>query len=236
MRAGVLAAGLGERLRADGVEQPKSLVLVGGRPLLAHALAAVRDAGAEDAVVVVNDADADAVEEALALVGPPLPVRLVRRTTASSLETFSVVAPHLLDAPRALVAMVDGVFPPGAARGFGRALRDLAAGEGLIGVSDRRDDDRPLRVAFADDTRRIQAIGPGAEASPWATAGLYCLPERAFASAERALAEGLGALRHHLSGLVTAGVPLRAHPLGEVVDVDRADDLGEAERLLGAAS
>lgn len=236
MRAGVLAAGLGERLRADGVEEPKSLVRVAGRPLLVHALAAVRDAGADDAVVVVNDADAAAVEAALGLEDPPLPVRLVRRTTASSLETFCVVAPHLVGAPRALVAMVDGVFPPGAAAGFGAALGELREGEGLIGVSDRRDDDRPLRVAFDADTGRVRAIGPGAEASPWATAGLYCLPERAFAFAERALAEGLGALRHHLSGLVAAGVPLRAHALGEVVDVDRADDLGEAERLLGAAS
>ena len=108
MKAGVLAAGLGERLRADGVEEPKSLVRVGGRPLVLHALAAVRDAGADDAVVVVNDAHASAVEKALADAEPPLPVQLVRRTTASSLETFSVVAPHLVDAPRALVAMVDG--------------------------------------------------------------------------------------------------------------------------------
>ena len=34
-----------------------------------------------------------------------------------------------------------------------------------------------------------------------------------------------------LGELVRDGVPLRAHLLGDVVDVDRADDLSEAERL-----
>jgi len=44
------------------------------------------------------------------------------------------------------------------------------------------------------------------------------------------LEEGLGALRAYLERLVEMGVALRAHPLGAVVDVDRPDDLQEAER------
>ncbi len=234
MKAGILAAGLGERLRSGGITAPKALVRVGGRMLISHALSAVAEAGAREAVIAVNDRDADAVGSALQDDAPPIPFELMQRTTASSFETFAFLAPRLRDESHALVAMVDGIFEPGAASRFGDVARELTEvstedpPEGLIGVTDRRDEDRPLRVTF-EAGGRILAIGPGAEGSPWSTAGLYLLPERAFASALRA--EGLGALRDLLARLVGSGLRLRAQPLGVVVDVDQPDDLAAAELL-----
>lgn len=237
MKAAVLAAGLGERLRADGVATPKALVRVAGTPLVAHALAAVAAAGATEAVVAVNDRDADAVAALLAASPPGLPVRLLRRTTASSLETFALAATSLLEqgARHAIVAMVDGVFPRGVLAPFAfeadRVARGAAAPfEGLIGVSDRPDDDRPLRVR-ADSAGRVVAIGPGAEGSKLATAGLYLLPERALRRGPELLAAGAGALRELLTAIVEEGEVLRALQLGAVVDVDRLDDLRAAESL-----
>jgi FMN phosphatase YigB (HAD superfamily)/CTP:molybdopterin cytidylyltransferase MocA len=234
MKAGILAAGLGERLRSGGIATPKALMRVGGRTLLGHALAAVAEAGASQAVVAVNDRDAGPVGLALREDAPPIPVELVQRTTSSSFETFALLASRLRGESHALLAMVDGVFEPGAASRFGEAVRAVLAGsaedapDGLIGVTDRRDEDRPLRVRV-DGGSRILAIGPGAEGSRWSTAGLYLLPARAFVLADSA--EGVGALRDHLARLVGCGIRLRAEPLGAVVDVDRPDDLAAAERL-----
>ena len=202
--------------------------------LLSHAIAAVSEAGAREALIAVNDRDAAAVGSALRDDAPPIPFELVQRTTASSFETFALLAPRLRGESHALVSMVDGVFQPGAAFRFGKVARELLKTsapdppEGLIGVTDRRDEDRPLRVAF-ETGGRILAIGPGAESSPWSTAGLYLLPRQAFASTT--LAEGLGALRELLARLVERGMRLRAQPLGVVVDVDRPDDLAAAELL-----
>ena len=54
MKAVVLAAGKGMRLRplTDGC--PKPLLLVGGRPLLEWLILRVREAGIEDVLVVTN--------------------------------------------------------------------------------------------------------------------------------------------------------------------------------------
>lgn len=245
MKAAVLAAGRGERLRADGIATPKPLLPVAGQPLLGHALRALRRVGADDVLVVVNERDADAVATALPALAEGLPVRLLRRTTASSLETFAVAAEALAGTPHALVAMVDGVFGAEGLGRFAARARALDAGarpagapalDGLVGVTARPDDDAPLRVA-TDERGRVLAIGPDAEAwSPGpalATAGLYLLPDRALAAAPRALAEGVPALRGLLSRLVPSGLALEAVDLGTVVDVDRADDLPDAERLGG---
>jgi NDP-sugar pyrophosphorylase family protein len=236
VRGGILAAGLGERLGPARLGEPKALLRVAGRPLLRHALEAVLAAGAREARIAVNEHDAGRVERALAVEPPPLPVTLLLRSTASSLETFARLAPWLRSGGRhAIVSMVDGVFEPGAAAAFGREVARLAAApegpvDGLIGITDRADDDAPLRVAV-DGQGRVQAIGPGAAGSPYATAGLYCLPARAFELAPAPAEAARARLRDFLAGLVGAGLRLRAHPLGKVVDVDRPDDLAEAEAL-----
>ncbi len=239
MRAGILAAGFGERLRAGGLDVPKPLVQVAGRPLLAHALHAVTAAGADEAIVAVNARDAEDVEAMLAASPAEIPVRLLRRTTASSLETFSLLAPELAaDGARfALVAMVDGVFGQSALASFAEAAARLMGGgagesEGLIGVTRRPDDDRPLRVR-TDGAGRILAIGPGAESSPLSTAGLYLLPRKVLLRAHDFLAAGGGALRELLAAVVAEGVRLERFDLGDVVDVDRLDDLAAAESLAG---
>jgi len=241
VKAGILAAGLGERLLADGVKTPKALLHVAGRPLLYHALAAVAAAGAREALVAVNERDADAIEALLAAAPPALPVRCLRRTTASSLETFANVASALLaeGARHALIAMVDGVFPgralPAFATAAARIVRgDAAAPEGLIGVSRRPDEDRPLRV-LADAQGRILAIGPGARSSALTTAGLYLLPERALRRGPELLEAGRGALRELLAAIVREGMQLEICELGDVVDVDRLDDLAAAEVVAGCA-
>jgi len=238
LRAGILAAGLGERLAPACSGGPKALVRVAGRPLLHHALEAVAAAGAREARLAVNERDAEAVARVLEAEPPPASVHVTLscRSTASSLETFARLAPWLGEGERhAIVAMVDGVFAPGAVAGFGRAAAELAMDpgdgtQGLIGVTDRQDEDGPLHVAF-DAAGRVRALGPAAVGSRFSSAGLYLLPRRAFELAPEP-AEAAGArLRDFLAGLVGAGLRLRAHRLGPVVDVDRPDDLAEAERL-----
>lgn len=75
--AAVLAAGLGKRMRSA---LPKVLHEVGGRPMLLRVLAAVRQAGVDEAIVVTGNG-ASAVEDAVASAADlaPMPVRFARQ-------------------------------------------------------------------------------------------------------------------------------------------------------------
>lgn len=53
-QAVILAAGEGVRLRPFTYELPKSLLPVGGRPLVAHTLTALRDHGIRDIVIIIG--------------------------------------------------------------------------------------------------------------------------------------------------------------------------------------
>ena len=50
----VLAAGLGSRLHGVQADRPKGFVEVGGRPIIAHSVAALRRAGVTEFVFVVG--------------------------------------------------------------------------------------------------------------------------------------------------------------------------------------
>lgn len=54
MKAVILAAGEGTRLRPLTLMRPKHLIPVGGRPLLAHLLSSLKTAGVDEALIVVH--------------------------------------------------------------------------------------------------------------------------------------------------------------------------------------
>jgi regulator of ribonuclease activity A len=66
MKAGIIAAGHGERLHAAGITTPKPLLAIGGRPLIARAIETARLAGATEIACIVNAiADLDLGVQAL---------------------------------------------------------------------------------------------------------------------------------------------------------------------------
>ena len=54
LKAVVLAAGEGRRLRPLTFTRPKHMIPIGGKPLLEHHLSCIRDAGIKEILLVVN--------------------------------------------------------------------------------------------------------------------------------------------------------------------------------------
>lgn len=228
MKAGIIAAGLGERFRRAGVVTPKPLVEVAGRTLLERAIDAAADAGAEEIALIVN-AEYGAVERFVRERTWPVAVGVTVKTTPNSMESLFALEPRLRDAPFLLLT-VDAVLPRGAPAALARA--GLEAGPaGTLAVTTFVDDEKPLRVAL-DDARRITGIGAGAAASPWITSGVYFFFPVVYAHVDEARRRGLGALREYLALLVEKRCRLGAFPIGRSIDVDCPQDVAAAERFL----
>ena len=107
MKAGIIAAGLGERFRNAGFTTPKPLLVVAGKTLVERAIDTAAAAGAEEVALIVN-AEYPEVKQYVRDHRWPVPVRLTVKTTASSMESFFMLEPYLRDSPF-LLSTVDAI-------------------------------------------------------------------------------------------------------------------------------
>jgi NDP-sugar pyrophosphorylase family protein len=234
MKAGLIAAGHGQRLRDAGIATPKPLVEVAGRPLVDHVLDAAAAAGIVEAACIFNaEAPADAVEaHCRARPGPPH-LTIVRRTTPSSMESLFTLAPYL-SAAQFLLLTVDALFAPPVLRAFLDAAAALEGADAVLAVTDFIDDEKPLRVQMSAGARVTALASTAATTAPLITAGFYVFHPRVFAEIEAARAARFTALRQFLAYLVEQGYAVFGAPIGKTVDVDRARDLSVAEAFVKA--
>ncbi len=240
MKAGLIAAGLGERLRAAGVATPKPLVRVAGKALVDHVLDALAQAGIEEVACLFNaEATTDAVEAHCRARrgGPRLVLR--RRTTASSIESLREVA-DILSSPHpdplpggegTLILTVDALFAPGTLRAFVAAAAGCGDADAVLAVTDHIDDEKPLHVTL-DERGRITALGTAAAGGAWITAGFYVFGPRALAAIAAAQPGQFAALRAFLAHLVDGGSVVYGVPMGKSLDVDRPQDIAAAEAFV----
>ena len=233
-RAGVIAAGWGERLR-HGEHTLKPLVRVSGRTLVERVLMSVAETAASEVVIIVNEASV-AVKDHVSSRQWPFSLRWIVETTPSSMHSFLRVVETLAadgDAGPFLISTVDTIAPPGAFARFAEASRELEA-DVVLAVAAPTDDEKPLlvRVSYRVDALAVEAIGGAASGGPYATAGYYSVRASVLREADEARQDGVLALRLFLERLLARGYRLDAVPVAAGIDVDRPGDVKAAEALL----
>jgi NDP-sugar pyrophosphorylase family protein len=229
MKAGIIAAGLGERLRDAGFTQPKPLVTVAGKPLIDYVLTAVSDAGVTEVACIVNE-QSQGIEEHCRRAWPGLQFEFVRRTTPSSMESLFTLAP-LLREGRFVLLTVDAVFAPAALREFLVAAAARREPHGVLAVNSFVDDEKPLWVTLGRDGE-IRLMGPSARVSGLVTAGFYVFDPAIFREIPNARAQQFTALREFLGHLLASGYRLYGERVPKTVDVDRPADIAVAEAFI----
>jgi NDP-sugar pyrophosphorylase family protein len=231
LRAGVLAAGRGERLRKDPSDL-KPLVKVGGETLIERVLKSMAEAGAAEVVVIINE-DSQAVRAYVAQREWPFVLRWIVETTPSSMHSFlrliEVLAGDGDDGPF-LVSTVDTVAGANAYADFmDRARIEPAAI--TLALTSPGNDEKPLLVRLASGESRIAAFGEG----EYATAGIYAVRPIVLREAEEARRDGMDALRKFFGRLLKRGYPLAGIPIARSIDVDHPADIETAEAFLRSA-
>ena len=234
MRYAILAAGEGARLAQEGIDVPKPLVRVGGEPLVDRLLRIFVAVGASEIVVVCNDLT-DHVQHHLRQRAAklPFPLHVVVQTTPSSMHSLYALSPCLQDEPFVLTT-VDTVFRESEFAAYVDAFqRLLASGEadGLMGVTDYIDDEKPLYVSV-DDDRRIRAFLDSDAHPHYVSAGIYGLTPAALLTLQACIARGDSRMRNFQRALLSDGLRLQAFPFTHVLDIDHAGDVEKAEQFL----
>ena len=233
LRAGVLAAGRGERLRSS-TNYLKPLVKVDGRTLIEHVLTSMADAGATEVVVIINE-DSVAVRDHVTASGWPFALRWIVETTPSSMHSFLRLVETLAadgDDGLFLLSAVDTVAGPQTYAQFMAEARRHKDAAVTLALTSPGSDEKPLLVRCAPGNSRVLAIGAAAAPSAYATAGVYAIRGSILQEAEAARRDGIDALRTFLGRLLDRGYHLAGIPIARSIDVDRPDDIRTAEEFL----
>ncbi|MDE2142492.1 MAG: NTP transferase domain-containing protein [Elusimicrobia bacterium] len=226
--AGVIAAGEGSRLAHSHPGLVKPLVSVAGRPLSHWVVGSLRDAGARELTVLTNSRGG-AVPPSLKAAFPALPFDFLAADTASSFESFRLVARRLAERHEAfLISTVDVIAPAADVARFWAECRASRADAGLA-LTAHVDDEKPL-WADVDETGLVTAVGDDARTRRRVTCGLYFLSR---ASVERLPeASAHARLRDYWRSLIASGARVSGPTLSKTLDVDRPEDVAAAEAHL----
>ena len=229
LRAGVLAAGRGERLRRRPTDL-KPLARVGGATLIERVLIAIGEAGATEVVVIINE-DSEAVRDHVVKGNWPFALRWIVETTPTSMHSFLRLVETLAadgnDGPF-LLSTVDTVAGPNVYADFiEQARRDDPAI--TLALTSPGNDKNPLLVTTIQS--RIERFGAGEQV----TAGIYAVRPIILREAQAARRDGLDALRTFLARLLERGYKLKGIPVARAIDVDCPADVSEAETFLRGA-
>lgn len=221
LQGGIIAAGVGSRLRADGYRVSKPMVPVAGRPLIDLALDRFRAVGIRRLTIIINDRSDDC-RQWLSDHGRDFDLDIIVRATPSSYASFQLVVDRLARAP-AVITTIDAIMPVNDFLTFVKSATGLAKDAVVLGLTDYVDDENPLWATLDAADGHIRQLG--GNVGTHVTAGLYWLP--AQRPAEPAI--GFARLRDYLGWLVAEHQPVYGIVLPRVFDIDRARDIVAAE-------
>jgi NDP-sugar pyrophosphorylase family protein len=228
MKAGIIAAGEGSRLKSEGIALPKPLVPVNGVPLINRLITSFASNGISEVVCIINEYSLD-VQHVVEESSLPIPVKFVVQTTPSSMHSLFVLSPYLMEG-QFLLSTVDSVFHEKEFNGFLRHAQQNHSVDGILAVTNFIDDENPLYVEM-DANQRITQFSKS-EKTSWVTGGLYIFHPRIFREKEAVLSRGIERLRNFLGHLVVNGYSITGYPFSKIVDVDHVSDIRTAEQLL----
>jgi NDP-sugar pyrophosphorylase family protein len=221
LQGGIIAAGVGSRLRADGYRVSKPMVPVAGRPLIDLALDRFRAVGIRRLTIIINDRSDDC-RQWLSDHGGDFDLDIVVRATPSSYASFQLVVDRLARAP-AVITTIDAIMPVNDFLAFVKSATGLAKDAVVLGLTDYVDDENPLWATLDAADGHIRQLG--GNVGTHVTAGLYWLPAQRPAEP----ATGFARLRDYLGWLVAEHQPVYGIVLPRVFDIDRARDIVAAE-------
>ena len=234
MKYAIIAAGEGSRLVQEGIISPKPLIEVAGEKLIDRLIRIFMAHGASEIDVICNQQMTTVAQhlDHLQQMGN-VPLRFIVKSTPSSMHSMWELSRWLGDEPFVLTT-VDTIFRETEFSAYINRFQALVAegeADGLMGVTDYIDDEKPLYVA-ADDQLNITGFLDTCDHPQYISGGIYGLTPLSIQTLSRCIERGESRMRNFQRALVSDGLRLQAFPFSKVLDVDHASDIQKAEAFL----
>ena len=241
MKFAIISAGEGSRLSQEGIQVPKPLVRLNGEAMIDRLIRIFTDCEAEEVVVIVNNLTS-LVQEHLNRMDSKVPLKVVVKTTPSSMHSFYELSPYLGEGKFCLTTF-DTVFREDEFKDYIEEYRSSDY-DGMMAVTDFIDDEKPLYVStnkklditgFHDsmeDFYHSEAFLNFQAECRFISGGIYCLDGKSIQTLHRCMEQGMSRMRNFQRQLVADGLRLKARPFSKILDVDHASDIVKAEEFL----
>ena len=238
MKYAIIAAGEGSRLAAEGIDEPKPMVKIHGEHLIDRLIRIFMQNGADEIAVICNDRTTLVSRHLLdieedGLHGQPVPLQFKVRSTPSSMHSFYELREFLKGSPFVLTT-VDTIFKEDEFQSYIETFKKVlvAGGDGLMGVTNFVDDEKPLYVG-TDDSMTVTGFYDDNDVKcSYISGGIYGLGASAIQTLEDCMERGESRMRNFQRGLVRDGRKLKAFAFSKVLDIDHASDIQKAEFFL----
>ncbi|MBD5192575.1 MAG: NTP transferase domain-containing protein [Bacteroidales bacterium] len=230
MHFAIIAAGEGSRLAQEGVALPKPLVNLCGTPMIQRLIDIFLECGAESVSIIINN-EMTQVREYVESLTLPVPLKVVVKSTPSSMHSFYEVSRHFTSG-KFILTTVDTIFRPDEFKKYVEAFEKDDTVDGYMAVTSFIDDEKPLYIDV-DSEMMITAFRD----KPWEgvryiSGGIYGLTSPALRTLERCIETGVSRMRNYQRALVDDGLRLKAYPFKKIIDVDHQADIVTAETFL----
>ena len=235
MKYAIIAAGEGSRLAQEGVTAPKPLVKVGGEMLIDRLIRVFMENNASEIFVICNE-QMTAVAEHLKEIAEAgrVPLKYMVKSTPSSMHSMWELSKWLKDEPFILTT-VDTIFREKEFKTYVKTFELFAAdgvADGLMGVTDYIDDEKPLYVGTTDGMD-ITGFYDTCENPKYISGGIYGLTPKSIDTLRQCIERGDSRMRNFQRALVSDGLKLKAYSFTQVLDIEHASDIQKAENFLG---
>ena len=229
MKFAIISAGEGSRLAQEGVELPKPLVKINGEAMIDRLIRIFTQQGAEEIVVIVNCLHPQ-TKEHLDKLKTDVPLRVVQKTTPSSMHSFFELSPYL-EGEKFCLTTVDTIFREDDFAKYIQAFKD-ADNDGLMAVTDYIDDEKPLYVDTDENMNIHGFLDANTNNCKYISGGIYSLGPKSIDTLRGCMEKGMARMRNFQRQLVADGLKLKAYNFGKILDVDHAGDIIKAESFL----
>lgn len=233
MRYAVIAAGEGSRLAQEGVTTPKPLVKVGGETLIDRLLRVFLASGATSISIICRP-DTQVENHLKKWKRAGAPVEYIVKATPSSMHSMYELTPLLEGDGPFVLTTVDTMFSEQEFHAYTASLErtvNEGVADGLMGVTDYIDDERPLYVS-TDDKLNVHAFLDSDDNPRYVSAGIYGLTSRSLDTLRACVERGESRMRNFQRALLADGLRLKAWPFSKVLDIDHISDIAKAQALL----